>query len=374
MTGVRTQKCSTLPTTFYSTAPVCAATLTQVYTSDHPGNGKTHCIRKDILEAERTRLCFVGSSAKNLSEFQLHSNPNLDTILDQSRDDSSEPDLDSVTEHVLIAGEISQTMLKARLVKLKTSKKDLRHLVVKIDYMENLLDRAYMVNDLLFQLCHFKCFFLDDEPVFLAEGLEVRVEVQNYLNQFLFRNIQFLSLLPRRQLAFDLNLLEFPINTVEHPIQTTCFFIDRVILQRQTGHFDLYPVDNPLNHFQRTAREGLPVEPLPREHALRLLQSHYVDNPNRQSELTFANVMLFCQMAAYEFRNLNHICLLDYKELDANNHGLDMSQKKPQLFYSALQICVRSTNQSIKAISTQEHTFEKLNVSNIGQRWAHWRN
>lgn len=276
--------------------------------------------------------------------------------------------MDAVTEHLLIGGELSEAMLCARLTKLKCSSKKIRYLVVKLDFMENLLDRAYLVNNLLFHLCFFKCFFLGSEPVFLSESVQVKVEVQNYLNGFLFQKLEFLRLLPKKHLRFDLNLFEFPLDNVEHPVQACCFFIDQVIEKKNTTHFSIFPPQSLLNKFRQILRDGAQAAPLKRTRVLDLLENHFVNNPNLKGQLTFASLTLFCQMAALEFGNLNHNCLLDYKDFDGPNAGIDMAVKKPALFNTVLQICVRSTNQSVQAISTQESAFRKLNVNSLDQK------
>jgi hypothetical protein len=229
--------------------------------------------------------------------------------------------------------------------------------------MENLLDRKYLLNDFLFSLCFFKCFFLGDEPFFLPEKLHIKIEIQNYIGNFLFEQISLLHLVPRVHLTFDINKLEFPLDNSFNPVQTTCFFIDRVINKMQTGHFSFYPIENHLNHFNYDYRpESIDPVPLDKKSVIDILTQNFINSPHRKGSLTFASIMFFCKMASYEFRNLNHNCLLDYKDFSGNEQGLDVSTKKPDLYSIVLQICVRSTNQSVEAISTQEKAFGQLNV------------
>lgn len=299
----------------------------------------------------------------NISDFQKEANPNLDIETGSRESASVRVDPDEVSEYLLIGGEISEEKLKARLAKIRRSVKVLRHLVIKLDYMENLLDRTYLLNDFLFHLCYFKCFFLSDEPFFLPENLNVKIEVQNYIGNFLFNQISLLHLLPRVHLVFDLNQLEFPLDNPTHPIQTTCYFIDRVIDKMQTGHFTFYPIENHLNKFQYDYRpETTDPVALDKKAVIEILTRNFVNSPERKGSLTYSSLMLFCKMAANEFRNLNHNCLLDYRDFSGDEQGLDVSAKKPDLFRIVLQICVRATNQSVEAISTQEKAFGQLNI------------
>ena len=277
---------------------------------------------------------------------------------------------ENATRHVLIGGPISQRNLQARLAKLRACSWSLRYLVLKIGYMGDLLERGYMLGDLLFKLCLFKCFFLGSEPVFLPEQLQIKIEVQTFQDGFVYRHVPFLALLPRVSLAFDLGSLEFPVDTVDHPVQAACFFIDRVVVGRETAHFDFLPVKNPLNNFEPNKRDARWAEPLARERVLELLDLHYVKNENRRGPTTFANLILFCKMAALEFRNLNHISLLDYQERLRGKVLLDLSRKKPELFRTVLQVCVRNTNQAVTAVRTQERDFQRLGTGNAHQKYV----
>ena len=302
----------------------------------------------------------------NISDFQKEANPNLtENKSVQSFTSASRIDVEEVTEHLLIGGEISEEKLKARLTKIRKSSKVLRHLVIKIDYMENLLSRKYLLNDFLFSLCYFKCFFLGDEPFFLPENLNIKIEIQNYIGNFLFNQISLLHLLPRNHIIFDLKNLDFPLDNAFNPVQTTCFFIDRVINKMQTGHFSFYPNESHLNRFTYDYRpESTDPIPLDKKTVLDILSKNFIENKDRKGKLTFANLLFFCKMASNEFKNLNHNCLLDYKDFSGNEQGLDVSTKKPDLYRIVLQICVRSTNQSVEAITTQEKAFGKLNIDN----------
>ena len=172
-----------------------------------------------------------------------------------------------------------------------------------------------------------------------------------------------LGLLPQVHLQFDINRLEFSMDSVFNPVQTTCFFIDRVINKMETHHFSFYPIENSLNRFRYDYRpESVDPEVLDRATVIELLTKNFVENSYRQGQLTYASVMFFCKMASNEFRNLNHNCLLDYRDFMDNNDGLNVATKKPDLYRIVLQICVRSTNQSVEAISTQDKAFGRLNV------------
>ena len=334
-----------------------------MYTSDLPGNGKTFNIQRDIRRFEENHFRETNQLA-NMSDFQKEANPNLQESKSvRSVTSSTQVDVDEVTEHLLIGGEISEQKLKTRLAKIRRSTKTLRHLVIKIDYIENLLSRRYLLNDFLFMLCFFKCFFLGDEPFFLPESLRVKIEVQNYFGDFLSDQITLLGLLPSTHSTFDIRQLEFPWDSVFNPVQTTCFFIDRVINKLETHHFGFYPVENPLNRFTYDHRpESVDPEALTKEEVVEILEANFVNNSYRKGQLTFAGLMFFCKMASNEFRNLNHNCLLDYRDFADHEDGLNVATKKPDLFRIVLQICVRSTNQSVEAISTQEQAFGKLKV------------
>ena len=51
--------------------------------------------------------------------------------------------------------------------------------MVKLDDMPKPFERGCLLGDWLLRLKHFKCFFLDDEPVFLSEKPQVKAEVRN---------------------------------------------------------------------------------------------------------------------------------------------------------------------------------------------------
>lgn len=367
MTKKFIQKSSNQPNAFSRTQQV-RMRITPVYTSDLPGNGKSFQIQRDIRRFEEKHFQQSNQLA-NISDFQKEANPNLNTENEQSVSNSVRDQQDDVSEYLLIGGEISEEKLKARLTKIRRSSKVLRHLVIKVDYMENLLDRTYLLNDFLFHLCYFKCFFLSDEPFFLPESLNVKIEVQNYIGNFLFSQISLLHLLPRVHIEFDINKLEFPLDNVMNPVQTTCFFIDRVINKMQTGHFTFYPIENHLNKFNYDYRpESTDPVPLDKESVVNILTQNFVKSPQRKGALTYSSIMFFCKMASNEFRNMNHNCLLDYKDFSENEQGLDVSTKKPDLFRIVLQICVRATNQSVEAISTQEKAFDQLNLAGSNQK------
>jgi hypothetical protein len=171
--------------------------------------------------------------------------------------------------------------------------------------------------------------------------------------------------LPSIHLNFDLNNLKFPFNDIHHPVQTTCYFIYKVIQKKKTKRYDIYPEKNPFNKFNENYEKFNPSKPLKRERVLTLLKNHFINDPDRKGEVTFSNLLLFCKMAANEFRNLNFNSILNYKEVRKHCVRLDVSLKKPELFKTVLQICIRATNQSVEAIKTQNDAFKKLDLRNV---------
>ena len=287
-----------------------------VYTSDLPGNGKSYRIQKDIEKFEQD-LVVKQNPSMSMTEFHLQSSVSFSqkSIREINTPKDLKLNLDHVnqfTEYVLLGGEISEAKLKNRLKKILVSRKQIRHLIIKIDYMENLLDRGYLLNDCFFKLCYFKCFFIGNEPHFLPESVQIKFEIQNYLHEFLYRQIPVLHMIPKVHSRFDLGKFDFSLTDPNDPVQSTCFFIDRVIKKGETRHFHFAPFKNHLNKFNdNEVRKGLRPNPLDRKQILKILEDYFIANPQRKGSVTFSNLMLFCKMASNEFRNLNHNTLLD---------------------------------------------------------------
>ena len=198
--------------------------------------------------------------------------------------------------------------------KTEIFKKKVKHLIIKLDYISNLFEKNYLINDFLFMLCYFKCFFFGDEPFFLSENLQIKIEIQNYSNDFLYEEIPFLKLLPREHLKFDLNRLEVPRNDILHPIQSTCFFIQNTIRNSQTSKYFINPTESKFYNFHPLYPEDtVEAVPLTKDAIIQILQEFYINNAERKGDMTFSKLIFFCKLASQEFRNLNYNTFLNLK-------------------------------------------------------------
>ena len=265
--------------------------------------------------------------------------------------------IDALCEHILISGELTSESIEPRLAKLKRSSKAIQYLIVKLDYVPDLQTQAYILNDLLFYLCYFRCFFVKSEPFFLPEQIQVLVEVQTYHSDYLYRQVSFLANLPKTTLEFDLTRLEIG-SSIECPIQTACFFMHQVIEKKETRQFTKFPTQNLFSKIPINLQDDA-VNPsdLNKQKIIDLLSKYYIDNQYRKGKVTFASLLLFCKIVAYEFKNLNSNNLLN---METRLLGVDIRSKKPLLFKLVLDVCVRAINPSIKASETQRNTFDSL--------------
>ena len=269
----------------------------------------------------------------------------------------TQSEVDAMCEHLLVSGELTRASIESRLAKLRRPRDELRYLVVKLDYMPSLHAREHILNDVLFYLCYFRCFFVKGEPHFLPDHIQILVEVQTYHSDFLYNSVSFLQNLPATALEFKLGDLEVG-DSVECPVQSACFFISQTVDQRDTRQFKQFPTKNLFSGCPANIGPDA-VKPfaLKRELIAKTLTEHYVDNPNRKGPVTFASLLLFCEMVGYEFKNLNNNNLLN---MDKELLGVDIRSKKPQVFQLVLDVCVRAINSSIQASDTQKNTFERL--------------
>ena len=317
-----------------------------MYLSDLPGNGKSFQIRRDILRE------------RNIEPEPTNVNYNR-TV--RNRQSSMNPpglsfeSLDSVCELVLIAGDISKPLIESKFEKIKVSRKRLQFLIIKIDYMEDLKRRSNLINDILFYLCYFRCFFINDEPFFLPSDLKVLIEIQTYFNNFLFESIHFLKILPRKRLNFNLDHLICSQIDRNCPMQTSCFLISQVVENKNTIQYSGYPVQNLFNRNNYPNQSETYPKILTLDKIKEIIDKYYIKNPNRTGEVTFSSLTLFCKMIAYEFKNLN-----SFPPLNLSINNLNTNIYKPETFELILNICVKSINPSVEAIHTQDNAIQNL--------------
>ena len=320
-----------------------------MFHSDLPGNGKTFQIRKYILDRE------------NRDRPPARSEYNEELGIPTRRHEGdwlTDGDLDRICANVLISGELTRESIQSRLAKLKHSRRGLKYLVLKLDFMSDLQGRGHILNDILFYLCYFGCIYSRDVPCFLPDPVRILVEVQTYHENYLYHNVSFLRNLPETALRFDLQKLQIGAS-IECRIQSACFFLHHTIKNRDCGQFRQFPITSLFSQRAGTVLDDA-IEPfaLERGTVLETLSTHYVDSEHRSGQVTFAGLILFCEMVGYEFRNLNNNNLLN---TDSEVLEVDIRSRKPLVFQLVRDICIRAINPSINASTAQQETVDRLN-------------
>lgn len=317
-----------------------ARRLTPVFDSEHPGNGKTHQIRKEIRFDDFVReMTAVYFSCTNLPKGK----PEFGEIREQLKADMSDPGFDlqaflnrhmqefirndaaldespPKAQTVMISGRLDEQSLFESFRPLldkydnddlelgettRRGRAKLKHLVVQIDVVEDgCLD---FLEAFLFQLIALRMVRLNGHIRFLPYDTRVKFELSHSQSFRLRERLPVLRLASHCAMQFSLDLFDYDGST-NSELQTVTAFLDQIELNRNVGDVRVSRI--------RGIREGLfdsnfrnTVQQKDSDSVRELLHKYFLEPCKqvgfRSEMITFAHLDMFLRIVCKEFLSWN---------------------------------------------------------------------
>lgn len=271
--------------------------------------------------------------------------------------------VDRCFEKIVISGFVNPELMSRRMLKIKNSAKQLKFLYIEIDYIENLEQQGYLLNDFIFNVCVLKHFPFGEEPFFLPGDVRILIEVSPYLGNVLYDQIVNLKLFDRRHLAFDLG--RFDLNAhceFEEDARVLAEFYSENIKSGAVERREylnatrfLIPLPGAGDKIESSHKKRL-LGSQQREHVVEAFEQLFVAEAKKNGfSPSFALLKLFTKIVSHELRNLNSNSIYDQSE--------DYRRLKLGVMPLIARLVCRNIQPSVQSRSKQE----QANKTNFDQ-------
>ena len=226
---------------------------------------------------------------------------------------------------------------------------------VNLHLQLNSLEDTTSVHELIFSLSVFKQYYCTKGMFYLPEGSKIFIEVANTFDDFLYKSLNFLKLLPRDHIT------EFDINKIKpsEKILYVCNYLKSY--KKQSISFEDFNFP------------GKVFEILSLSEIRALLESYFL--PNCDNNPSFHQLTVFVNVLASLFQNLENssysaeviqIMKSDMAQLSNSAICASYDQLRPSIIESLLETTKEFTSKCLQSVrDNQVQSMKKMNKSEV---------